>query len=356
MIPTEPIGSIPRSAELLSAMRAHAEGRIGGDALRTAQDAALRDTISRFEQTGSPIISDGEQTKSSFATYPLLGLKNLASDGVVIPFADGHTRQLPRLTAGPCRFGIYAGTYLKTARQYTRLPVKQAVISVSVLSLLYPAEAIPGYSRKAFLEDLLREGEADIRSCLEAGAACVQIDFTEGRLAVKLDPSGGLLDSFVSLINRVLERFTSDERKRMESILVPEATTIPRTAPTSTTLLCCPRFFNWTQVASTCSWRVSRTVAASWQRSSTFSRQGSCCLLESPTPSIRALKLRRKFGTVFLRLRRSCLTTLLAQPMIADFPRSQTSHPLREKLRFRRSAAGWRARGWLRKFLECSVY
>jgi 5-methyltetrahydropteroyltriglutamate--homocysteine methyltransferase len=134
---------------------------------------------------------------------------------VVIPFADGHTRQLPRLTAGPFRFGTYAVAYLKAAQQHTRLPVKQAVISVSALSLLYPEGGIPGYSRETFLEDLVREGARDVRSCLDAGAACVQIDFTEGRLALKLDPSGGLLDSFVSLNNRVLDGFTREERKRI---------------------------------------------------------------------------------------------------------------------------------------------
>jgi 5-methyltetrahydropteroyltriglutamate--homocysteine methyltransferase len=215
MIATEPIGSIPRPGELLRAMREHADRRISDDALRAAQDAAVRDTIECFERTGSPIISDGEQAKPSFATYPLTGLKNLVPDGVVIPFADGHTRQLPRLAAGPFRFGTHAATYLKAAQQYTRLPVKQAVISVSALSLLYPEGGIPGYSREAFLEGLVREGTSDIRGCLDAGAACVQIDFTEGRLALKLDPSGGLLNSFVSLINRVLEGFTSEERKRI---------------------------------------------------------------------------------------------------------------------------------------------
>jgi 5-methyltetrahydropteroyltriglutamate--homocysteine methyltransferase len=214
-IATEPIGSIPRPAALLSAMRARAEGKISEDELDGAEDAALRDTIECFERTGSPIISDGEQTKPSFATYPLAGSKSLASDGVVIPFADGHTRQLPQLTAGPFRFGTYAVAYLKAARQYTRLPIKQAVISVSALSLLYPEDGIPGYSHEAFLEDLVRDGASDIRKCLDAGAACVQIDFTEGRLALKLDPSGGLLDSFVSLNNRVLESFTSEERKRI---------------------------------------------------------------------------------------------------------------------------------------------
>ncbi len=86
-IPTEPIGSIPRSANLLAAMSAHAAGRISRTELHAVEEHALRDTIARFEETGSPVITDGEQTKPSFATYPLAGLKNLAADGVVIPFA-----------------------------------------------------------------------------------------------------------------------------------------------------------------------------------------------------------------------------------------------------------------------------
>jgi hypothetical protein len=48
---------------------------------------ALRETVAQFQRTGSPVISDGEQTKLRFATYPVAGLK-LAADGVVIPFAD----------------------------------------------------------------------------------------------------------------------------------------------------------------------------------------------------------------------------------------------------------------------------
>ncbi len=214
-IPTEPIGSIPRPPKLLNAMKEHSAGRISDEQLYAAEAEALRETISRFEQTGSPVITDGEQTKSSFATYPLAGLANLAPDGVVIPFADGHTRQLPRLTVGPFKYAVHAVTYLKKAQQYTHRPLKQAVISASALSLLYPAQGVPGYSRETFVEDLLYQAECDIRECLEAGAACVQIDFTEGRLALKLDPSGGLLKAFVALNNRVLERFTAVERRKI---------------------------------------------------------------------------------------------------------------------------------------------
>jgi methionine synthase II (cobalamin-independent) len=214
-IPTEPIGSVPRPSYLLEAIRGAAEGRVDATSLEAAYDRAVQETLAAFEATGSPIVTDGEQTKASFATYPLHGATNLAPDGAVIPFADGHTRQLPRLTAGPFTYGVHAGSYLARARKYTTRPLKQAVIAPSALSLLYPQDGLPEYSRDQFIEDLLRESAADIRSCFEAGAASVQLDFTEGRLAVKLDPSRGLLRQFVDLNNAVLLRFTEAERQRI---------------------------------------------------------------------------------------------------------------------------------------------
>ncbi len=214
-IPTEQIGSIPRPLELIEGFGAAAEGRLDAARLDELFDRALRETIARLEQTGSPVITDGEQRKSSFATYPLDGLADLAPDGAVIPFADGHTRQLPRLTAGPFRYATYADRYLTEAKRYATRPVKQAVISASALSLLYPAEEIPGYSRETFIADLLNEAEQDIRRSLAQGADSVQIDFTEGRLSLKLDPSGGLLSDFVDLNNAVLARFTPEERTRI---------------------------------------------------------------------------------------------------------------------------------------------
>jgi 5-methyltetrahydropteroyltriglutamate--homocysteine methyltransferase len=212
---TEPIGSIPRSPELLQAMRAFHAGQLDKAAFDAATEAALKDTLTRFEATGSPVLSDGEQSKPSFATYPLTGVGNLAPDGAVIPFADGHTRQLPRLTAGPFRYGTYAVDYLRAAQRFTSRPVKQAVISASALSLLYPADGIPGYSREEFLADLINEAEKDIRQALDANAENVQIDFTEGRLSLKLDPSGGLLRQFVHINNQVLDRFRPEERGRI---------------------------------------------------------------------------------------------------------------------------------------------
>jgi len=214
-IPTEPIGSIPRPPDLIEGMRRFAAGGMSAGELQTLFDSATRDTIKRFEQTGSPVITDGEQTKPSFVTYPIDGLETLTAGGVTIPFADGHTRQLPLLARGPFRFRAYADRFLKAAKQHATVPVKQAVISASAMSLLYPQQGIPGYSRETFLDDLVGEAEQDIRRCLAAGAHNVQIDFTEARLSVKLDPSKQLLRTFVGLNNRVLERFTPVERRRI---------------------------------------------------------------------------------------------------------------------------------------------
>ena len=207
-IPTEPIGSIPRPPELIAAL---ASG-VAGPQLDALYGQAVRDTVAQFEATGSPVISDGEQRKyHNFWTYCVHGAPNTSPDGFQIPFAAGHIRRMPRLTEAPFRYQRYADEYLETAQQYASVPLKQAVISPSALSLMYPAEGLDGYSRDQFLDDLLAEHEAEIRRCLARGAHKVQIDFTEGRLAMKLDPTGELLNSFIDLNNLALSRFSDAE-------------------------------------------------------------------------------------------------------------------------------------------------
>ncbi len=210
MIPTEPIGSIPRPPELAAAVN---QDTASGAQLDAMYEAAVRDTVEQFEATGSPVITDGEQRKyHNFWTYCVHGAPNTAPDGFTIPFVAGHTRRMPRLTSGPFRYERYADEYLAMAQRFATRPVKQAVISPSALSLMYPSEGLPGYPREQFIEDLLNEHEREVRRCLERGACKVQIDFTEGRLAMRLDPSGRLLNSFIELNNLALSRFTLQER------------------------------------------------------------------------------------------------------------------------------------------------
>jgi 5-methyltetrahydropteroyltriglutamate--homocysteine methyltransferase len=213
-IPTEPIGSIPRPPSLLREIAAL--GDHAHPTLAKSYEDAVRDTIQRFEATGSPVITDGEQRKyHNFWTYSVDGSPNTAPDGFRIPFAAGHVRRMPRLASGPFRYRLYADEYLEVAKRYAQRPVKQAVISPSALSLMYPAEDLPGYSRQQFVEDLLREHETEVQRCLDKGAHKVQVDFTEGRLAAKLDPSGALLASFVGLNNLALAHFSDEERQKI---------------------------------------------------------------------------------------------------------------------------------------------
>ena len=228
-IPTEPVGSLPRPSTLQAAYAAYDKGEIDKAALEKEQDAAVEDSIKHLEATGSPIISDGEQRWSSFATYALAdtlagtGLAdNLAGGGQFFAiFADGHNRQLPKLTGGPFRYKTYAADTLKRSIGYAHKPMKQAVIAPSMLALLYPLqEEVAGYARDDFEEDLVNECEKDIRAAFAAGAVRVSVDFTEGRLATRADPrnpwtGAGMLPHFIELNNRVMTRFTADERRNI---------------------------------------------------------------------------------------------------------------------------------------------
>lgn len=215
VIPTEPIGSIPRPLGLIDAMKAHDTGLITPDELDVLYRDATLDTLRRFEETGSPVISDGEQGKyHNFATYAVQGLENMEPDGFRLQFTNHH-RMWPRLASGPFRYARSADTFLAEALRHATRPVKQAVIAPSALSLMYPDTDLPGYSRDEYLGAVLAEHEREVRACLALGAHTVQVDFTEGRLATKLDPSGALLNSFITLNNLALDRFSNEDRDRI---------------------------------------------------------------------------------------------------------------------------------------------
>ena len=109
----------------------------------------------RFAATGSPIVSDGEQRRQSFASYPL-GSADVSVGPVFAVFADGHHRVIPSLARGPFTFRDWAATDVAAARTLTELPLKQAVISPSMLSLMVPEAGLGEYSREDFLEDVVR--------------------------------------------------------------------------------------------------------------------------------------------------------------------------------------------------------
>jgi methionine synthase II (cobalamin-independent) len=228
-IPTELVGSLPRPMKLQDGYQKLDDGGITWEDLQALQDEAAEDSIKRLEEAGEPLVTDGEQRESSFATYPITdtlagtGLAdNLAGDGQFFAiFDDGHHRQLPRLTGGPFRYKTFASEFVEKNKALASHDVKQAVIAPSMLMLLYPLEEeLEGYSREQFLDDLCDEVEKDVRQCFDAGAKRVSIDFTEGRLANKNDSRNpwtnkDMLQEFIDLNNRVIDRFSPEERKNI---------------------------------------------------------------------------------------------------------------------------------------------
>lgn len=219
-LPTEPVGSLPRPSALQRAVLDAETGLLTAAELEHAQDLAVRDTLHRMAETGSPLVSDGEQRRQSFASYPL---GTSVDDGgfeagpVFAVFADGHHRVIPSLARGPFRFRAWAADDLARAGKLTKLPLKQAVVSPSMLSLMVPAGGLGDYSREEFLGDVVAGCAEDIRRCFSAGASRVSIDFTEGRLALRDDlraPWVGpdALAGFIELINRVLDELPDELR------------------------------------------------------------------------------------------------------------------------------------------------
>jgi 5-methyltetrahydropteroyltriglutamate--homocysteine methyltransferase len=233
-LPTEAVGSIPRPASLQRAVLDSEAQLTGEAAFETEYDGATRDTVARLIETGSRVITDGEQRRQSFATY-MLDDQGAGSDDVFAVFADGHHRVVPRITQHPFRFAHSAAESVRTVKSLlssahvfeatgsvskpaVQLGIKQAVVSPSMLSLMYPPDGIAQYSYEEFLDDVVSECVADISSCFAEGAVRVSIDFTEGRLALRSDlraPWAGsdALPGFIDLVNRVLSSLPEQQRR-----------------------------------------------------------------------------------------------------------------------------------------------
>lgn len=215
-LPTEQVGSLPRPTSLQRVVFDAGTGLASQAELAHAEQQAVEDTLEKLAATGSVIVSDGEQRRQSFASYPI-ATEDVEEGPVFAVFADGHHRVIPGLAKAPFRFQAWAADDVRAARTLTDLPLKQAVISPSMLSLMVPEEGLSDYTRSEFLDDVVSGCAEDITRCFEAGARRVSIDFTEGRLALRRDlraPWAGpdALAGFIDLVNRVLDRVDDEYR------------------------------------------------------------------------------------------------------------------------------------------------
>ena len=194
-------------------MQAAAEGRISSAALDDLFDDAVRDTLRRFEATGSPVDHRRRAAQAELrdvpgrrAHEPRAGRRHDPVRGRPHPAAAAaHERPVPLR---------HAGVVLprRRARRARPRPLKQAVISASALSLLYPGDGLEGYSRDTFVEDLVDQAADELRGMRRPRRH--RRRSTSPRRACRSSsiPSGGLLDAFVDLNNQVLARLTDEER------------------------------------------------------------------------------------------------------------------------------------------------
>ena len=101
-IPTELVGSLSRPMKLQEAYADYDEGKITFEQLQAVQDEAAEDSIKRLEATGEPIVTDGEQRESSFATYNLTDTGALQGGPLRTP-ARAHVRHERGLHPDPVR-------------------------------------------------------------------------------------------------------------------------------------------------------------------------------------------------------------------------------------------------------------
>src|SRR5260370_36357468 len=62
-IPTEPIGSIPRTKKVITAFEQYERGSLSREEFESICSEEVRETIDKFEATGAPAITYCEQTK-----------------------------------------------------------------------------------------------------------------------------------------------------------------------------------------------------------------------------------------------------------------------------------------------------
>ncbi len=226
--------------------------------------------------------------------------------------------------------------------RYAHVPVKQAIISPSALSLMYPEQEIPGYPREQFIDDLLREHETEVRRCLEKGAHKVQIDFTEGRLAIKIDPSGKLLHSFIDLNNLALSRFSAPRIGKRIGVhtcpgrrprLDPQRGCRLRRVAARLVRAQGGQFLHCTSGRNGPRPRAEDHPRLHEARSADFHRRRR-------VRSTRALRPRKKFATGSLRRRNTFRSSNWARPTTADSRLSATTLPRAATPPLRKSARG----------------
>lgn len=240
LYPTTTVGSFPRDAELLRALKAKRRGDLSARAFRAVADRAVREVVALQEEVGIDIVTDGEQRRDNFYSFvaeKLDGVRIMTLAEMLDYVEDKagfeqilQTLDVPAYAiSNPTCVGRIspreplAIDELHFLKQHTDRPVKIPLPGPYLLTRAMWVPELTGqvYESKEDLSvDVVKLLRAEAERLAAAGADFVQFDepvltelvFTQGKtrtfmcaaLAMRKDPAEEL-EFAVSLINQVTE-------------------------------------------------------------------------------------------------------------------------------------------------------
>jgi 5-methyltetrahydropteroyltriglutamate--homocysteine methyltransferase len=219
------IGSLLRPAALLAARAEFEAGRIGAEALRAAEDAAIRGVVALQEEIGLPAVTDGEFRRhtysDSFTTSGLAGIDIALTEAEGWRKSDSHghrmARRIPRVVSRLQWQGPHNARDFAFLRSLTGRTAKITLPGPAYIHYRAGREHISRAvypDLDTFWADLVAAYHAEMRALADAGCDYLQLDETS---LVKLgDPKAqellhergddwrDLLRVYVGVINAVV--------------------------------------------------------------------------------------------------------------------------------------------------------
>ncbi len=216
------VGSLLRPPALREAWLGHEEGRVSAAALKQAQDEAIRGAVREQEQLGLAVVTDGEFRRGGWSRGFLSAVAGFGfkpsrlvfrnesgvSTPAPAPFAEGRLKQLRPIVADDFTFLNSA-----TARIAKMTMPTPSHMHFGHFGACFDREAYRDIG--AFFDDLVAIYRAEIADLVKRGCAFLQLDEVPLTLlcdeanrniarAAGDDPDA-LVDTYIALINRVLE-------------------------------------------------------------------------------------------------------------------------------------------------------
>ena len=217
------IGSLLRPAALLDLRRKARMGQVTPDALRAAEDAAIRDAVGLQARVGLRLATDGEFRRQSYHSYFFAQLGDIEPDWV--PVEEQGTAAQPRR-------GVQPVARIRSRLQWTKPIHVDDFRFLQSLTSATPKITIPGpcalhfrggdkavlasayKDTDSFWADTVEAFVKELTALAEAGCTYVQIDETafakfgdpevQATLAARGDHWSELIDRYIDVTNRVL--------------------------------------------------------------------------------------------------------------------------------------------------------